>query len=318
MSRIKLRPNVNDQIRILTSVDIQAIEKGGFAAYLPLATPFGLIEDTARARPDHCALHYLVEIGEPARNVRITYATFAKKSRQAANLFHRLGVTSEDSVAILMPHVPAAQIALWGAEIAGRACPINPMLRPDHIVALLTAAQAKIAVILGENKDIDIWNVLVPELRKSGRLTHILHADADLVTKNSDGCFEDLIIGENEDRFDFDLSATPDAIAAYFHTGGTTGAPKLALHTHRNQAFVARSAALMYDLRPDDVLVNGFPLFHVAGAFVYGLSVCTRAAPSLFRRGLACGIGALSLQSGGMWRSITSLRSEECRSSSVH
>ena len=48
---------------------------------------------------------------------------------------------------------------------------------------------------------------------------------------------------------------------------------KLAIHTQMNQAFVARSAALMYDLRPDDVLVNGFPLFHVAGAFVYGLSV---------------------------------------------
>jgi hypothetical protein len=31
------------------------------------------------------------------------------------------------------------------------------MLRLDHIVALLTAARAKIAVILGENGDIDIW-----------------------------------------------------------------------------------------------------------------------------------------------------------------
>jgi hypothetical protein len=55
------------------------------------------------------------------------------------------------------PHVPTAQIAVWDAEIAGRACVINPMLRLDHIVALLTAARAKIAVILGENGDIDIW-----------------------------------------------------------------------------------------------------------------------------------------------------------------
>ena len=36
---------------------------------------------------------------------------------------------------------------------------------------------------------------------------------------------------------------------------------------------IGRAAALMYDLSPDDILVNGFPLFHVAGAFVYGLSV---------------------------------------------
>ena len=28
----------------------------------------------------------------------------------------------------------------------------------------------------------------------------------------------------------------------------------------------------MFGTRPDDVILNGFPLFHVAGAFVYGLS----------------------------------------------
>ncbi len=264
---------MSESIKIRTSADIEAIEKRGFEAYLSSNTPFGLIEDTARARPDHCALHYLAEIGDPGRNVRITYAAFARKIRQAANLFRRLGVTAEDSVAILMPHVPAAQIALWGAEIAGRVCPINPMLRPDHIVALLIAARAKVAVILGQNRDVHIWDTVVPALREAGRLAYILHADADTATKDSDGCFEVMIAGENGDRLDFGPSSAPDAIAAYFHTGGTTGAPKLALHTHRNQAFVARSAALMYDLRPDDVLVNGFPLFHVAGAFVYGLSV---------------------------------------------
>jgi hypothetical protein len=43
-----------------------------------------------------------------------------------------------------------------GRGIRWSACVINPMLRLDHIVALLTAARAKIAVILGENGDIDI------------------------------------------------------------------------------------------------------------------------------------------------------------------
>jgi fatty-acyl-CoA synthase len=258
---------------IRTSADIDAIEKAGLPAFLPSPTPLGLIEDAARQRPDRCALHYLADIDNPGRDVRISYAALVRKIRQAANLFRRLGIGEEDSVALLMPHVPASQIALWGTELAGRACPINPMLRPEHIVALLTAARAKIAVVLGENRDADIWNAIVPALRQAGCVTHILHADADGATKNSDGCFEDLIAGENGDRLDFHFSGNPDAVAAYFHTGGTTGAPKLALHTHRNQAFVARSAALMYDLGADDVVVNGFPLFHVAGAFVYGLSV---------------------------------------------
>jgi fatty-acyl-CoA synthase len=264
---------VKGTVGIRTSADIDEIEKRGLPAFLPHATPFALIEHAAKARPDHCALHYLADICDPVRNVRITYATLAGKIRQAANLFRRLGVGAEDSVAILMPHVPSGQIALWGAEVTGRACPINPMLRPDHIIALLTAARARIAVVLGNNPDMAIWNAVVPALREANCVTHILHADADSATADSDGCFEDLIAAENADRLDFAFAHSPDAIAACFHTGGTTGAPKLALHTHRNQAFVARSAALMYDLGPDDVVVNGFPLFHVAGAFVYGLSM---------------------------------------------
>jgi fatty-acyl-CoA synthase len=264
---------VNERIIIRTSADIAAIEQGGWEAFLPSATPFGLIEHAARQRPDACALHYLADADDPRRNVQISYGTLVHKIRQAANLFRRLGVGADDSVAILMPHVPSSQIALWGAEVAGRACPINPMLRPEHVVALLTAARAKVAVVLGANKDIDIWNAIVPALRESGCVTHILHADADGPTDHSDGCFEELAATEDGANFNFDVASTPDAVAAYFHTGGTTGAPKLALHTHGNQAFVARSAALMYDLRPEDVLINGFPLFHVAGSFVYGLSV---------------------------------------------
>lgn len=263
---------MNQRITVRNSADLAAIEACGWQAFLPSPTPLALIEDAARKRPDHCALHYLADIDDPSRNLRISYAALARKIRQAANLFRRLGVGPADAVALLMPHVPAAQIALWGAEIAGRACPVNPMLRPEHIAALMTAAGAKVAVVLGANRDMDIWNTIVPALREAGCVSHILHADADGPTGNSDGCFEDLAENENGDRLDFD-PPMPDAVAACFHTGGTTGAPKLALHTHRNQAFVARSAALMYDLRPDDVLINGFPLFHVAGAFVYGLSV---------------------------------------------
>lgn len=264
---------MNERRMIRNRSDIEAIETAGLQAYLPSPSPFALIEDAARKRPDHSALYYLADIGDPRRDTAITYAALVRNIRQAANLFRRLGVGRGDTVALLMPHVPAGQIALWGAEVAGRVCPINPMLRPDHIVALLTAAGAKIAVVLGANRDMEIWTTLVPALRKAGCLTHILHADADAPTTNSDGCFEDLIAAENGDRLDFADRPAPDAIAACFHTGGTTGAPKLALHTHRNQAFVARGAALMYDLGPDDVMINGFPLFHVAGAFVYGLSV---------------------------------------------
>ncbi len=48
---------MSERIVIRTSADIAAIESGGLDAFLPCATPFGLIENAARDRPDHCALH---------------------------------------------------------------------------------------------------------------------------------------------------------------------------------------------------------------------------------------------------------------------
>jgi fatty-acyl-CoA synthase len=258
---------------VATIEDIRAVEEAGLSDFLPQSSPFEILEASARRYPDRPAIRYLRRVGAANDDVVLTYAQFLGRVRQAANLFRRLGVTERDSVAILAPHVLSTQIALWAAEVVGRVCPINPMLAPDHVIGLLKASGAKVAIALGDNKDIDIWTRLVPALRKSGCLTHILDCDSEAPTSGSDGNFDELIALENAEVLDFQISGGPDAVAAYFHTGGTTGAPKLAVHTRRNQAFVGRSAALMYDLGSDDVMVNGFPLFHVAGAFVYGLSV---------------------------------------------
>jgi fatty-acyl-CoA synthase len=150
---------------VRTDSDIAEIEREGFSAFLPHASPFDVIQATAARYPDKPAIRYITQVGAPETDVTLNYRDFAGRIRQAANLFRRLGVTKTDAVAILAPHVLSTQIALWAAEVAGRACPINPMLAPDHIVGLLRAANARIAIVLGENGDLDIWPRLVPSLR---------------------------------------------------------------------------------------------------------------------------------------------------------
>jgi fatty-acyl-CoA synthase len=68
------------------------------------------------------------------------------------------------------------------------------------------------------------------------------------------------------------LADLANSTVALYHTGGTTGLPKLVQHTATNQLFASKGAAAMCGLGPADGILNGFPLFHVAGAFVYGLS----------------------------------------------
>ena len=70
---------------------------------------------------------------------------------------------------------------------------------------------------------------------------------------------------ECNDRLNSGRSIAAHDIAAYFHTGGTTGAPKLARHSHGAQVFTAWVCVQLQGTRADDVLLNGSPLFHVAG-----------------------------------------------------
>lgn len=67
--------------------------------------------------------------------------------------------------------------------------------------------------------------------------------------------------------FDGERPSSTD-LAAYFHTGGTTGAPKLAAHTHANEVANAWMLAANELLDEDAVLFAALPLFHVNALIV--------------------------------------------------
>ena len=63
-----------------------------------------------------------------------------------------------------------------------------------------------------------------------------------------------------------------DDLAAFVHTGGTTGAPKVAAHTHANQLACGRGIALCSGLAPGEGMLGGLPLFHVNALIVTGIA----------------------------------------------
>lgn len=283
-------------MKIATLADLEALEAQGFEAVFPHRTPCDVIRASAARAPDAVALRELRPEGERV----LTYAAFVERIDAAANLFRAMGVTGERAVALLTPHTAAAQTALWGAQLAGRACPINPMLRPEHIAELLAEADAALVIVMGVNGEQDIWSALVPGLRAAGVRLPILDCDADAPCPGSDGRFEDLLEA-HAGPLGFDIPGDENATAAFYHTGGTTGAPKLVRHTRRNEAHVARSCAILHDLRADDVVVNGFPLFHVAGAFVYGLSTLSAGGEILIPGRLGMRDPAFT---GAIWQQV--------------
>ena len=61
-----------------------------------------------------------------------------------------------------------------------------------------------------------------------------------------------------------------DDIAAYVHSGGTTGSPKLVKLTHRGFAYKCWANAVVMAHTADDVIFSDYPMFHIAGIFGRG------------------------------------------------
>ncbi|MCW5773319.1 MAG: AMP-binding protein, partial [Rhodospirillaceae bacterium] len=257
--------------------DIEAIEARPYDENVEPRHIHDLFRLAAERHGNRTALLYLPSADPAVVPEAYSYRDLLAGIRRAANLFRAVGVAEDETVAFLLPNIPEAHFALWGAEIAARACPINYLLAPDHIAELLNRAKARVLVALGPDPELDIWSKVPAILAKAPGVKHVFHVG----TAPAEGGSRDFAAALAEmpgDRLAFERKLDRNTIAAYFHTGGTTGAPKLAQHTHGNQVHSSWSAGLFYEMTPDDVAINGFPLFHVAGAFVYGTSAFMRGA----------------------------------------
>jgi len=258
-------PSSEHRMQIAGAGDIRALEGLGYEAAVPLRSTHEIFLRAARLYPERPALTQLFS-GETQDQPRIiSYAALLAGIQRAANLFRSCGVGQQDAVALLLPAMPESHFALWGAQIAGRACPINFMLDADHIVELLRAAKAKILLALGPDPDFDIW---AKAEQVCARLPELKLLQVGGATDDKDS-FEHRLQAQPAELA-FERAIAPGDIAAYYHTGGTTGAPKLAQHAHANEVHTSWFAGMYYGLTERDTMINGFPLFHVAGAFVYG------------------------------------------------
>ena len=84
-----------------------------------------------------------------------------------------------------------------------------------------------------------------------------------------------------EQPFEKAAESRSDEVACILATSGSTGSPKMVLHTHNNILFSERAYLSVLDLRPQDCMWMPSPLNHATGfyhgliaAFLLGSSVC--------------------------------------------
>ena len=164
------------------------------------------------------------------------------------------------------------QVALLGAQVAGVASSINYLLTADAVADLLIAESAEVLVIPSAADDPESWQkaATVMERVPSLRFVLVIGGDGDLPRKMMSF---DAALAARRDVLEFQLDADRATVCALFHTGGTTGRPKLVRLTHGNQIHAAWSFAQVHGIDETDTVINGFPLFHVGGTMTAGLSI---------------------------------------------
>ena len=182
-------------------------------------------------------------------------------------------ITREDgAVAIISPTYDQIPATIWGTQTAGIVSSINYLLSPDVIVDLLRAENAEILVVPGPNVDKDIWAKVQAVIAQADMIKKILVLGGVPVKDSRMVDFDKTVKEYPNDRLTFSREIGRNTVAALFHTGGTTGTPKLVQLTHGNQIHGAWAFAQMWGIDETDVILNCLPMFHVGGTISLGMS----------------------------------------------
>ena len=242
-------------------------------------TLYGMLSGTADKFPDHNAVTFQIFSGPKDKAETLKWRELREKVTQTANLFRSLGVGPTDVVAYVLPNCNETILTLLGGAVAGIANPVNPLLEPEQIGAILRDTGAKVVVTLrafpktdGGDKvaeavdlapgvktviEVDLLRYLtppkswiVPLIRPKGRKA----ANAQYLDFTTE-------IAKHPTTLQFE-DVQEDRVAAYFHTGGTTGMPKVAQHKYSGMVYNGwLSHKLLYT--EDDNILCPLPLFHV-------------------------------------------------------
>ncbi|MEM6696654.1 MAG: AMP-binding protein, partial [Pseudomonadota bacterium] len=140
-------------------------------------TLYQMLRSTADAHPNHNAISFQLTSGATDPAQTLTWHQFHDQTCQAANLFRSLGIGERDVVAFILPNALETAVAMIGGMIAGIANPINPLLEPDQISAILRETDAKVVVTLRAFPKTDIAEKTAQALKDAPNVKTVLEID---------------------------------------------------------------------------------------------------------------------------------------------
>jgi fatty-acyl-CoA synthase len=169
----------------------------------------------------------------------------------------------------MTPQEPSSYATLMGTMIAATAAPLNYFLEADALLRLIRAARST-ALIVARTFDDDPAAVKKVHAIKAAipELHIIAYGEGPPIAQSED---LDAAMGDGIDWLPAHVRSDPERVVACFHTGGTTGRPKLVPHTERMYVAMLEVSAVRMGTVPGTRMLAGLPLFHTSGALQSGL-----------------------------------------------
>ena len=261
-------------------------------------TVYEMLAGTAAKFPDRPAISYQLMSGATDKAETLSWSQFHDQVCQAANLFRSLGVGEGDVVALVLPNATETAVALIGGMTAGIVNPINPLLEPEQIGAILRETKAKVVVTLRNFPKTDVAQKTAEAVKHAPNVHTILTVDLNRYLTPPKSWIVPLVrpkmnVNHHADvkSFNAEMAKQPktlsfedrkvDRVAAYFHTGGTTGMPKVAQHLNSGIVYQGwLGQELLFD--EYESVMCPLPLFHVFACHVILMAMVKSGAHVVF------------------------------------
>jgi len=237
-------------------------------------SPLGFLERAALVYPQRTAIVY----GARRATWRETY----ERCRRLASALARRGIGAGDTVAAMLPNVPAMFEAHFGVPMSGAVLnTLNTRLDAEAIAFMLQHGEAKVLLT-----DREFAPVVAKALAMLGAhrplVIEVEDDEAPAGARLGELSYEQFLLG-GDPHFAWSLPADEwDAIALNY-TSGTTGNPKGVVTHHRGAYLNAANNVIAWSLPHHPVYLWTLPMFHCNGwcfpwtmALVAGTSVCLR------------------------------------------
>ncbi len=243
------------------------------ANFTPLS-PITFIERAAAVYPERTALVY--------KEFRQSWSATYRRCRQLASALNKHGIEADDTVALMLPNIPAMYEANFAVPMASAVIhAINIRLDADIIAFQLKHGGAKILIT-----DTEFSAVVSDALAQLDEKPLVIDvSDPNGVGGEVIGSYDyEDFLSKGDPDFAWKLPDDEWQAIALGYTSGTTGDPKGVVTHHRGAYLNAVSNVLAWNMNQHPVYLWTLPMFHCNGwcfpwtlAALNGTSVCLRA-----------------------------------------